>query len=384
MKHTSAINICKLSVFLFALCTNLLAPLILPISKDFGLSLKDSGMMFFLFYAGSFLACALGSSITYRFGKRNVLGFCLIMMSALCLLISFSPTYLMIFGELFCLGFVTLLIQVQSTAIPSELSTDGAAASISSVQAFSALGACIGLLWSGSLVTLEINWRIAYLAFGILTVAATVLFFISRFPKLSRSENSGFNHITKLLKSPRRLPTLICLLLYAGAETAICSWLVTFLVKERSFSTLEGSMVTAVLWLSIFLGRLICSRFVKRFAVSTIILCLVPTVFLSIWLIPWVTGVTIWICALILGFALSGIWPLIASKLLDDGASDSSSTLSVIFLFSFFGNTFLPYIIGAIADFGSLQLAIMIDGCIFTVLFIIFWCIRKQYSPTSN
>ena len=46
--------------------------------------------------------------------------------------------------------------------------------------------------------------------------------------------------------------------------------------------------------------------------------------------------------AVVLGLGMSGIWPLTASKLVDDDRYDSGTTISIAFLFSYIGNSLVP------------------------------------------
>lgn len=64
---------CKLTAFLLSFCTNLLAPLLLPIRADLGVGLGQSGLLLSAFFAGNFAACLFAGRIMERFGKARVL-----------------------------------------------------------------------------------------------------------------------------------------------------------------------------------------------------------------------------------------------------------------------------------------------------------------------
>ena len=66
---------------------------------------------------------------------------------------------------------------------------------------------------------------------------------------------------------------------------------------------------------------------------------------------------------------MSGIWPLTASKLVDDDRYDSGTTISIAFLFSYIGNSLVPYVIGAIGERVGLAPAITADGMILCLMF---------------
>jgi MFS transporter, FHS family, L-fucose permease len=376
MNSKAAIRACKLSVFLFSLCTTLLAPLILSIGAEFGLRLQDSGMMFLAFYAGNFTACAFCGKLLSRFGKTRVLGISLFVMSILCGLIAAAPYFFIVCIVLFFLGLTTLVIQVAGTTIPSQLSSDNAASAMSGVQAFCALGSGGGLLWSGALLTLGFSWRASYLCFAVVSLFAAVLFSRVSFPELPREASGGLREISSILRNRSFHPTFLCLLLYSGAETSVCSWLVTYLTRDLSFSSLSASAVTGTIWVSLFIGRLTCSRLARTIKVRSILMVLIPGSALCTMVIPHLSGVSIWIAAALLGLLLSGIWPLVGSRLIDDPSYDSGTTLSMAFLFSFFSSTMTPYLIGVVAGHAGIPAAITTDGGIFILLFLVFFLSR--------
>ncbi|WP_159456494.1 MFS transporter [Intestinibacillus massiliensis] len=372
MQYPVQQRLCKLSTFLFALCTNMLSPLILSIGGDFHASLQDTGALFLVFYAGNFVACIFCGKLLSVFGKPRALRASMFAMAALTGLMAAAPHFLAICAILFLLGFIVLVIQVASVSICSALSVDGAASSVAGVQAFSALGACGGLLWSGAVLTLGLSWRMSYLFFAVLTFAASILFVRVVFPALPQEPAGGARELLAILRQRRFHPTFLCLALYAGAETAICSWLVTYLTRDLGFSSLAGSAVPGLIWTGLFIGRLACARLARTVPVRRILMVLIPVGAACVLALPHLRGAGIWIAAAVLGLFLSGCWPFLASGLVDDPAYDSGTTLSLAYLFSFFANAVAPYIIGAVADHTSLPVAITVDGLIFSLLFVVF------------
>lgn len=385
--NQASIRVCKICAFLFSLCTNLLAPLLLAIRAELALSLRDSGLLFFVFYAGNFAACAVSGRLMSLCGKQRVLRVYMSIMALLCFLVAAAPNFPVLCVLLFGLGFTTLVNQVATCSIAPELAGDHAASAMTNIQAYCGLGACGGLLWSGLLATLQVSWRTSYLLFGFVGVCGALLTIITPFPALKSTDSGRARDLLRILKSPRLLPTFACLLLYAGAETSLCSWLVSYLAEERAFSTLAGAAVTGIIWLSLFVGRILCARLVRRYPVRRILTVLIPSSAVLVCLVPLLPSFGVWFGAVGIGLALSGCWPLIASRLLDDPAHDGATALSIAFLFSFFSNALMPYLIGAVANGTSLAFAILVDGGVLFLLFVVFVITgrtgRLKHQPTS-
>ena len=372
MNPTLVVRVCKLSVFLFSLCTTLLAPLVLSIGSEFGLGLRGSGVLFSVFFAGNFVACALCGKILSKFGKYHVLRFSLLSMAVLSGIMSIASHFSIICVILFFLGFITLVIQVAGTSIPSEIITGNTASVMAGVQAFCALGSGSGLLWSGTLVTLGYSWRICYLSFALLALVGTVITYFVSFPKLQQKASGNLREIFSIVYNPKFRSTYLCLFLYSGAESAICSWLVTYLKQVLMFSSLSASAVTCTIWAFLFLGRLFCSSLVRIVPRRYILMILILGSTICTFAIPHLHGVVIWFVAAFLGFLMSGIWPLVGSDLIDDTTYDRGTTLSIALLFSFLACSIIPYLIGTVASWVGLSIAITIIGGVFSLLFLFY------------
>ncbi|MGI6011957.1 MAG: MFS transporter [Ruminococcus sp.] len=384
--NKSAMRICKLSMFLLSFVTNLLAPFLIMIRRDFQIGLRDSGFLLFSFYAGNFFACLICGRLNSILGKRKTLCISLTLMALFALCTSAAPSFFLLCLLLFGIGISTLLAQVTSNAIPAELEKDKAASSLASIVAYSGLGACGGLIFSGIMSFFQISWRFSYLSFGVVCALCALFAWRAPFAELPRSDSGQLPVLVSILKTKKFQPSFLLLLLYSGSESAVCSWLVTYLAADQDFSTLSGSMVTAVIWLFSFIGRIICSRLVDRLGKRRILFCLMPFSAITICLFPLLHGFQFWIGAALLGLFMSGIWPLVGSAVLDQKDHDSSAALSVAYLFSFLGNSLIPYLIGAIAEGISMPFGIFIDGLFFLLLFFLYllagWKSTERKMPT--
>ena len=84
MENKCVLGACKLAAFLYSLCTNILAPLLVSISREFGIGLQKSGGMFLAFFAGNVAACIVSGRLVGRFGKVRIFYSSLICMTVLC------------------------------------------------------------------------------------------------------------------------------------------------------------------------------------------------------------------------------------------------------------------------------------------------------------
>lgn len=379
----SIIRTCKLGAFFLSACTNLLAPLLLAIRAEFSLNTAMSGALLTAFFAGNFALCFFSGRLLNRFSKGHCLCVAVTIMTLSCFGVAVSPSFPVLWAGLFLMGACTIVMQVATNAIATGLAQQGAASHVAGITAFNGLGACAGLLFAGQCVSLGFSWRMVYILFGLCSIVATVLCWKTKFIPMPQQDAGHFRDLYTLVSDRRILPFFLCLLLYSGSETSICNWLVTYAVENRGFTTFAGSILTALIWLFVFVGRMACSEASKRVPARWILSGLMPVAAVTTLLIPQLSQIGIWAAVVVLGLALSGIWPMLASELLRIGGYDQSVTLSTAFLFSFCGNTVIPYGIGQIAEFQTMPIAILSIGGIFAGLFFFFLfaahrpCVRK-------
>lgn len=372
-----AIRVCKLGAFILAVCGNILAPLLISIKSEFGIDTQMSGVLISAYFAGNCLTCVVISKLMNKFGKDVCLKAGVGAMAVLSLLMGIINLFPLVCLDIFLLGCASLTVQLSSNNIATDLSENGVASSMSSILAMNALGSCIGLLFAGRFDTWGLDWRTVYVAFGILSAICAVICFFTKFPVLERKSDEGkIRDVFRPLSNLRFALVLFCGFLYAGGETSICNWLVTYAVENRDFTTFAGSILTSFIWIFIFVGRLFFAKVTKKISPKKILLVLYPMTALMIFTVPFTNGTLIWIVAAVMGFALSGIWPMITDELVYIGAKtkrvESAAVMSVAFMLGHCSNTIIPYFIGFVANELGMKTAILTDACMFVIAFIVF------------
>lgn len=366
------IRVCRLIAFLLSFGTNLLAPALIAMRTDFGICVQTSGLLLSSFFAGNLLSCLLCGWLTVRLGKLGLIRLCVPLMAVFGIGIAASPNFIIICMMLFCLGVCCLLMQVTCDSIPTEFSENGTASSINGVMAYHGLGACAGLVFSGFLLSFGCSWKLVYLLFAVF--AACIAWMCFQIPKkcLPKKKKEDQGKVLPILRSHQFWLLFPIFALYSGGETGITSWLVTYLVQERAFTAFMGSAVSAIIWMSIFVGRSSCEKLTVILSSTKLEFILLTVSAFSIMLIPFLSGIAVWIFAFIIGLGLSGIWPIAVSKIMDHSEFDHVGILTTSFTFSFIGNTAVPYVIGSIAEKTSMSSALVADGSIYLLMLVLF------------
>ena len=371
--NKNVMRVCKLTCLLLSFSTNLLAPLIPTLRDYFDLSISQGGFLISSFFAGNFIASILCGKLAACFSARKVLNFGLCMITAFLILSGLMPSFILLCITLFFMGYGSLTAQVMANSIPTTYDSPDAASSVTGTQAYCGLGACFGLLFSGGINLLGLSWRYVYLISGGFGVAITVFCLLTKLPKPANAVCTG--SIRELLRVATKrafLPILFCAFLYSGAESSICNWLVTYLVEHYNFTAFAGSAVTAGIWFFSFVGRVACSKLVRKIPRHRVVLVLAVCTVLSSFVLPSLGGGLIWVGAALLGLSTSGVWSIICSPMMEDPTCDSATTLACAFFYSFAGQTIVPYGVGVGADTFGMATAIRLCSGLFFGLLLIY------------
>lgn len=371
---------CKWIAFLLSFGTNLLAPVLLMIREDLGVDLSESGFLMSCFFAGNFIGCFFCAKISNFFGEQKVLTIATASMAVFGLAIAGAPSYIILCFMLFGFGFSSLLLQVTTSVLPEKIITVNSEASLSGITAFNGLGSCIGFVYSGALVTFGFSWRVIYLLFAVF--ALVVMIRCLKTPKFEKlqCQEKNIHNVFQVLREKSLWLIFISLILYTGTETSVSNWVITYLVQEHNFSALNGSMISAVIWMSAFVGRILCEKISNCFPKVRLELLLIPMAAAATLVFPNLRGIGVWAGAIIVGLAISGLWPLIAAKIMHCKTYDRSAAMSTAFLSSFSGGVIIPYMIGIAGEHTTMAEAIRLNGYLFIALFVVYiiWMVKKR------
>lgn len=207
-------------------------------------------------------------------------------------------------------------------------------------------------------------WLTIYLVLAGLVAAS---FFILLFSKFNvqyqvpgTSIKNDFIEMIRLLKRPLVLVFAIAAFMYVMTEQGIMSWLPTFNQKVLLLPEKTSIYMTVILFLSIALGRYICSLLVKRISWIVILSsCLVGAALMVLFVLPQTQNmvpkkinslsdvpVIAYVFPLI-GFFLAPIYPLVNSFVLSSTEKIFHSPMaSLLVFFSAIGGTLGSRLVG--------------------------------------
>ena len=395
-------NVRELRLFVFALffifggITSLNDVIIPKLKGLFTLSYAEVMLVQTAFFAAYFLISIPGAEIVRRIGYLRTATLGLLTMMVGCLLFvpaSSTAAFPLFLGALFVLASGITIVQVVANPLISMLGNPATAHSrLTFAQAFNSLGTTIfprvgSSLILGSLATVDPQtlsgaaltaYRTAeshtivttYLGLAAILFIVAVAVWLHRNRLKEQHDRSGtMFHAFGLLRRPRFALGALCIFLYVGAEVAIGSLLVNYLMQPSTLALgpREAGNHLPYYWGGAMVGRFIGSEVLRLFAPGKVLAC-VATGAITLILISANTGggVSGW-TLLAVGLMNSIMFPTIfslASEGLGKRAAEGAGVIGVAIV----GGAVIPPLTGAIADRGGLHFSLILPALCYAVI----------------
>jgi MFS transporter, FHS family, L-fucose permease len=383
--------------FIFGGITSLNDVLIPKLKELFTLTYFQAMLVQSAFFAAYFLISLPGAALVKRIGYMRGAVVGLLTMMAGCLLFipaSRSGLFGTFLGALFVLASGITIVQVVANPLISLLGSPHTAHSrLTFAQAFNSLGTTVfpffgSLLILGGLASVsaadlsgaalaayrEQETRVivnAYLGIAVALAAVAMAVWAFR-NRLAREQHSGNGLFAgfDLLRQPRFRFGALGIFVYVGAEVAIGSLIVNYLMQPHvlGFSEQAAGKLIPLYWGGALVGRFVGSALLRRISPGKL-LAGVAMAAVSLILISGASKGGVAAGALLgIGLMNSIMFPTIfslACEGLGERAADGSGVLCVAIV----GGAIIPPLTGRLADVsGSLALALLLPAACYVVI----------------
>ncbi len=401
-QNSSGVDLPDLRVFVFVLffvfggITSLNDVIIPKLKELFTLSYAQAMLVQSAFFAAYFIVSLPASGIVRRFGYMRTATVGVATMAVGCLLFipaSASGTFAVFLMALFVLAAGITTVQVVANPLISLLGKPATAHSrLTFAQAFNSLGTTIfpyvgSILILGSLATVDVTtltgaaldaYRTeetqvvvrAYLGLAAALAILAVLIW-SRRNRLVETPAPAVNifEAFTLLRRKRFGMGALCIFLYVGAEVAIGSLIVNFLMQMDTMALAEQDAGKHVpyYWGGALVGRFIGAYFLSRVSPGKL-LAAVATSSIALILVSINTAgaVSGW-ALLAIGLCNSIMFPTIFS-LACEGLNERAAEGSGVICVAIVGGAIVPPLTGFVADLVGLRLALLVPALCYAVI----------------
>lgn len=396
------VNAPDLQIFVFALFfifggITSLNDVIIPKLKDlFTLNYFQALLVQSAFFAAYFIFSIPAAAIVRKAGYMRSASIGLLIMTAGCLLFipaSQSGTFAVFLLALFVLAAGITTVQVVANPLISLLGKPATAHSrLTFAQAFNSLGTTIfpivgGWLILGSLARIDpttlsgaaldayrtaetqvvVNTYLA-LALALVIVAGVVWTRRNRLPNVVEDTGSVLRAFN-LLERPRFGWGAACIFLYVGAEVAIGSLIVNYLIQADVFGigAKEASAYVGFYWGGAMVGRFIGAAVLRVVSPGKVLAAVATGSIILILITANSVGQMAGWSLLLIGLMNSIMFPTIFS-LASEGLGKRAAEGSGIIAMAIVGGAVIPPLTGFIADQTSLRVALALPALCYALI----------------
>jgi FHS family L-fucose permease-like MFS transporter len=383
--------------FIFGGITSLNDVIIPKLKELFTLNYTQAMLVQFCFFAAYAVVGIPGARLVKKIGYMRGAVAGLLTMMAGCLLFipaSQTATYGVFLFALFVLASGVVIVQVVSNPLISMLGKPATAHSrLTFAQAFNSLGTTIfpivgSILILGSLATVTADqlsgveldaYRTAesqaivngYLGIAVaLAIVAAVVWLFRNALKGEKHEASEGLAGLDLLKRPRFAFGALCIFLYVGAEVAIGSLIVNYLMQDHVMALPEqdAGKLIGLYWGGAMVGRFIGSAVLRVLSPGKVLASVSVVAIALLIFSTQSTGNVAGYSLLAVGLTNAIMFPTIftlACEKLGSRAADGSGIINVAIV----GGAVVPLLTGIIADLtGSLAIAFTLPMACYAII----------------
>ena len=395
-------NAASLQTFVFALFfifggITSLNDVIIPKLKDlFTLSYAQAMLVQSAFFAAYFIVSIPAAAIVRRVGYMRTAVVGLLTMTAGCLLFipaSSSGVFATFLVALFVLASGITIVQVVANPLISLLGAPATSHSrLTFAQAFNSLGTTVfpyvgAILILGSLATVDpatlsgaaldayrsaetrvvVNTYIG-LAIALSVVAALVWYNRNKLVEATAPRVSMMRAF-ELLRQPRFAFGAACIFLYVGAEVAVGSVIVNYLMEANvlGLDAESAGKHVPLYWGGAMVGRFIGAALLRMFSPGKVLACAAGMTIALLLVSANTTGMVSGWTLLAVGLFNSIMFPTIFS-LASEGLGERAAEGSGLICMAIVGGAIVPLVTGHAADAVGLKMALVVPALCYAII----------------
>jgi len=395
-------NAASLQTFVFALFfifggITSLNDVIIPKLKDlFTLSYAQAMLVQSAFFAAYFIVSIPAAAIVRRVGYMRTAVVGLLTMTAGCLLFipaSSSGVFATFLVALFVLASGITIVQVVANPLISLLGAPQTAHSrLTFAQAFNSLGTTVfpyvgAILILGSLATIDPStlsgvaldaYRAAetrvvvhtYIGLAIaLSIVAALVWYNRKKLVETKAPKVSMLRAFELLRQPRFAFGAACIFLYVGAEVAVGSLIVNYLMEANvlGLDAEAAGKHVPLYWGGAMVGRFIGAALLRMFSPGKVLACAAGMTITLLIVSANTTGMVSGWALLAVGLFNSIMFPTIFS-LACEGLGERAAEGSGLICMAIVGGAIVPLITGHAADSVGLKMALIVPAVCYALI----------------
>jgi predicted MFS family arabinose efflux permease len=376
------------SMFLIPIYFTTASAMLLEMSAYLKVSVANLNLIFTFFTLGMLIGQLTSVIYNRRFKSVKIVVGAYSLIIIFLIILRFSSNFLVFFAFYLIIGYLSGVIQIQSTKYILENAIKNKDRVMTIFLSTYPIGILIAPFIASALIKNNIDWRMSYIIMAVLSVIAIVLYITMKGRKSSLvKEEAEKIPIKKIFYDKKRnvvfLLGLLILLFFCIAETVISTWSPTFLRSERMFDIKYAGYAIAIYIISVLIGRTILAAFAGKYRSNIMLMFL--SVFSLIALLCFTffkSTYATFISVFFIGLGFSGIITIGVSASGTVYEKGRGVLASIIFSVINFGILLAPLLAGQVSKF-NMTLSVALSP-IFILILIIVIIIKMIYEKKKK
>jgi FHS family glucose/mannose:H+ symporter-like MFS transporter len=348
------------------------------LQQEFTLDKIESGALFSILPIGILIGSLLFGPFADRFGYKMILILSGLIIFAGFQGIAYSGSLNVLRICVFLFGVSGGAINGAANALVSDISESNKSANLSLLGVFFAIGA-LGMPFLLGILQASYTFKQIVSSIGMLPLAATILFIVTRFPEPKQKQNFPLSQVPLLLRNQFILLVGFFLFCQSSFEGIINNWTTTYLIQKLSMAESKALYALSLYVLGMAVMRIFIGGIFRRTSQDLIVkisFFLLLTGCLFLWLSR--DDVVAILGLIAIGAGLAAGFPIMLGFIGNKFAELSGTAFSIVLTIALIGNMLVNFLMGVVAEtFGIHHLPTMALG-LTVIMIMLFIILRKK------
>lgn len=354
------------------------------LQQQFQLDKIASGALFSILPVGILVGSLVFGPFADRFGYKTIL-----ILSGVVIFVGFqgiaySSSLSILKLCVFLFGVSGGMLNGAANALVSDISEENKSANLSLLGVSFAIGA-LGMPFILGTLQSSYEYKQIVSSVGILPLAATVLFIVTKFPAPKQAQNLPLKQIPDLLRNPIILLVGFFLFCQSSFEGIINNWTTTYLIQRLNVPESNALYALSLHVVGMAVMRIFLGSVFRQAPGEVVMKISFAMLLVGVALLKWSDGHQFAIAGLVLiGAGLAAGFPVMLGIVGEKFADLSGTAFSIVLTIALLGNMIVNFLMGVIAEkFGIIHLTSM--AFILTAIMVLLSTLLKQKTkPFTN
>lgn len=380
----------QLGIAVAGITTTSIGPVLPFLILEHGLSLTVAGTVLAFFSGGRTASVVLTTVIAERFSRKTLLLTGHSCFAVGLILFALSPTFLLHLPAIGIAGVGFGFTDAISNAVISEVFPDRRGFALNRLHAFFGLGSVIGPLFATLVLASGGHWRIIFVFAAAVALAVTVFTALTDIPEGAPAQsqekvNSVRRNTVLFFTTSALILPAFAVLIYTGVTHGLIGWMNTYFEEVMGASAAVATIVLLSYNSGITAGRLVCGAYADRLGFRLTLILNAAGASVSLIVAAMTRSVIVGAVAYTFGgFFLAAITPMAVAIATTYESSRAGETAARMFVFGAVGSLTIPFTMGAVSDYFSLDIGIGFVGFLVAVIIALGLGIPRTFGRTGT